>query len=77
MLCSSLHTWAQAAGAKRLAVDSLRSFADRGVVRPQFISTLLQTHLQAHPGYYGEMVWILMMMEQWLRQHAPRYRADA
>jgi asparagine synthase (glutamine-hydrolysing) len=62
---------------KRLAVDSLRSFGDRGVVRPQFINTLLQTHLQAHPGYYGEMVWILMMMEQWLRQHAPRYRADA
>jgi asparagine synthase (glutamine-hydrolysing) len=62
---------------KRLAVDSLRSFADRGVVRPQFISTLLQTHLQAHPGYYGEMVWILMMMEQWLRQHAPQYKADA
>ena len=62
---------------KQLAVDSLRSFAGRGVVRPEFIKTLLGTYLQAHPGYYGEMVWILMMMEQWLRQHAPRYRVDA
>ena len=26
------------------------------------------------PGYYGEMVWILMMLEQWLRQHAPGQR---
>ena len=21
------------------------------------------------PGYYGEMVWMLMMLEQWLRAH--------
>jgi hypothetical protein len=21
----------------------------------------------AHPGYHGEMVWILVMLEQWLR----------
>ena len=60
-------------GLKQLAVDSLRSFAGRGIVRPEFIDTLLHTHLPAHPGYYGEMVWILMMLEQWIRQHAPNY----
>ncbi len=65
------------AGLKQLAVDSLRSFAGRGVVRPEFIDTLLRTHLPAHPGYYGEMVWIIMMLEQWLQRHAPDYKADA
>ena len=64
-------------GLKQLAVESLRSFAGRGIVRPEFIDTLLHTHLPAHPGYYGEMVWILMMLEQWLQRHAPRYVADA
>ena len=64
-------------GLKQLAVESLRSFAGRGIVRPEFIDTLLNTHLPAHPGYYGEMVWILMMLEQWLQRHAPRYVADA
>jgi asparagine synthase (glutamine-hydrolysing) len=34
----------------------------------------LQTLLPAHPGYYGEMIWILMMMEQWLQHHAPDWR---
>ena len=24
-----------------------------------------------HPGYYGEMIWISMMLEQWLRAQAP------
>jgi len=56
---------------RRLASDSLHSLGTRGIVRPEFIRTLLQEHLPAHPGYYGEMVWILMMLEQWLRFHAP------
>ncbi|GMV45415.1 MAG: asparagine synthetase B [Pseudomonadota bacterium] len=56
-------------GLKRLATDSLHSIAGRGVVRRDFVETLLAQHLPAHPGYYGEMVWILMMLEQWLRRH--------
>jgi asparagine synthase (glutamine-hydrolysing) len=62
------------AGLKRLAEESVRGLADRGVVRHEFLDTLLAEHLPAHPGYYGEMVWIMMMMEQWMRQHAPQYR---
>ncbi len=58
---------------RALAEDSVRSFATRGVVRPAFVSALFDQHLHQHPGYYGEMVWILMMLEQWLRAHAPRY----
>jgi asparagine synthase (glutamine-hydrolysing) len=58
-----------------LATDSLASFATRGVVRPEFIGRLTGELLPAHPGYYGELVWILMMLEQWLRRHAPGWRA--
>jgi asparagine synthase (glutamine-hydrolysing) len=36
-------------------------------VRASFIDRLLRELLPGHPGYYGEMIWILMMMEQWLR----------
>jgi asparagine synthase (glutamine-hydrolysing) len=56
-------------GLRRFATDSLQSLAGRGIVRPEFIATLLKEHLPAHPGYYGEMVWILMMLEQWLAGH--------
>jgi len=52
---------------KELAEDSLHSLARRGIVRADFIDTLLTEHLPAHPGYYGEMVWILTMLEQWLQ----------
>ena len=46
------------------------------MVRPEFVRQLLDELLPAHPGYYGEMVWILMMLEQWLRGHAPDWRFD-
>ena len=61
------------AGLRRLATDSLASLATRGIVEPAFIRRLVDELLPAHPGYYGEMVWILMMLEQWLQQHAPNY----
>jgi len=56
-------------GLKRLAEESLRSLAGRGIVRIDFIEKLFAEHLPEHPGYYGEMVWILMMLEQWIRGH--------
>lgn len=56
-------------GLRKLAADALASFKERGIVRPGFVDELLAVHLPSHPGYYGEMVWILMMMEFWMRAH--------
>ena len=60
-----------------LATDSIRSFATRGIVRPAFVDDLLKTHLPSHPHYYGTLVWIMMMAEQWMRVHAPNYKLRA
>ncbi|MCL4739874.1 MAG: asparagine synthase [Burkholderiaceae bacterium] len=54
---------------KAFATDSLQSLATRGIVQPAFVRPLIEQHLPAHPGYYGEMVWILLMLEQWMRVH--------
>jgi asparagine synthase (glutamine-hydrolysing) len=54
----------------RLAADALRALARRGIVRGDFIDTLLSTHLAEHPSYYGELIWVLMVLEFWLRDHA-------
>ncbi len=64
------------AGLKALATDSLRGLGERGIVRREFTTELIDTLLPQHPGYYGEMVWILMMLEQWLLHHAPDYRVE-
>lgn len=68
-------TWALShAPLRALATDSLHSLAQRGLVRADFVKPLLEDLLPQHPGYYGEMVWILMMLEQWLRHHRTGFR---
>ncbi|MFI5445922.1 asparagine synthetase B family protein [Polaromonas sp. UC242_47] len=62
---------------KALAADSLHSLAQRGVVRADFVQTLLTQRLPEHPAYFGEMVWILMMLEQWLAAKAPGFSVPA
>ena len=62
---------------RELATDSIRSFATRGIVRPAFVDDLVKTHLPSHPHYYGTLVWIMMMAEQWMRVHAPNYKLRA
>lgn len=63
--------WIQGNRALReLASDSLSSLKNREIVRPDFIDTLLNKHLPTHPGFYGTMVWLLMMLEHWYKYHA-------
>jgi asparagine synthase (glutamine-hydrolysing) len=61
---------------KKLARDSLDSLAERGVVRADFVHTLMTQRLAEHPGYFGEMVWILMMLSQWLSAKAPGFHVS-
>ena len=54
---------------RELAFDSLADLKRRDIVRPAFIDDLTSVHVQTHATYYGTMVWILMMLEQWFSQH--------
>jgi asparagine synthase (glutamine-hydrolysing) len=51
-----------------LAEDSMRGLVERGVLRAEFVNSLFARYLREHPGYYGEMVWISMMLEQWFKR---------
>ena len=49
------------------AAESIEHLKGRGIVRRAFLRSLLSVRIAEHPGYYGEMVWILMMLSSWLR----------
>lgn len=49
-----------------LAHTSLQALVGRGLIRKSLIDDLFSRRLEEHAGYYGEMVWILMMLELWL-----------
>jgi asparagine synthase (glutamine-hydrolysing) len=54
---------------RQLALESLSDLKRRDIVRAEFIDQLTGVHVKSHADYYGTMVWILMMLEQWLKQH--------
>jgi asparagine synthase (glutamine-hydrolysing) len=54
----------------QLAGDSLASLRRRGIFRKELFDTLMTDRLRDHPGYYGTLVWVLMMLELWFEAHA-------
>ncbi len=54
---------------RELAHDSLASFKHRGYMQPAYVDHLLYLHQASHATYYGVMIWIVMMLETWLREH--------
>ena len=55
-------------GLQELAHDNLSSFRQRGIMNGDFLDELLTLHDSSHAGYYGEMVWLLVMLELWLSE---------
>jgi asparagine synthase (glutamine-hydrolysing) len=54
---------------RQLAGDSLASLRRRDLVRPDYIDELQRLHREEHAPYFGEFIWVLMMLEQWLAAH--------
>ena len=54
-----------------LARDSLESLAGRGYFRPEFLREALRLHREGHASFYGELVWILTVLELWLQRNVP------
>ena len=61
-------------GLQRLADDCLASMSERGFFRRQFLYEAQRLHRDGHASYYGELVWILMVLELWLQAHYPNAR---
>ena len=49
-----------------LAYDSLDALKRRGFLRAEYLTGLVERHRSEHADYYGVMIWVLMMLEQWM-----------
>ena len=54
---------------RELTNDSLIGLRNRGIIRASYIDRLLDAHRSEHADYYGVMIWVMMMLEQWLSAH--------
>lgn len=55
---------------RSLAFDSLGGLKSRRIIRADFIDDLRDHKISEHPNYYGGLVWLLMILEQWLEQNS-------
>nr|WP_238985371.1 asparagine synthase C-terminal domain-containing protein [Nitrosococcus halophilus] len=60
---------AEHAPLRELAYESLLCLKKRPYFRPGFLERAIDLHRTGHAAYYGELVWILMMLELWLQAH--------
>jgi asparagine synthase (glutamine-hydrolysing) len=50
-----------------LVGDSLSSFKQRGWIQPAYLDHMLAMQRGQHASYYGVMIWVMTMLEQWLQ----------
>ncbi|MEZ5586321.1 MAG: asparagine synthase-related protein [Sedimenticolaceae bacterium] len=53
-------------GLQELAMDNLSRMKRRRYIQAGFIDEIIALHREQHAGYYGEFIWVLMMLELWL-----------
>lgn len=51
-----------------LTVQSLNQLKGRNIVKAEFIDEALKIYQSGHSGYYGELIWIMVILELWLEQ---------
>ena len=52
---------------KELAYDSINSLKKRPYFKETFLDHAIKMHKSVHAAYYGELIWILMMLELWFQ----------
>ena len=52
---------------KELAYDSINSLKKRPYFKSEFLDHTIKMHQSIHAAYYGELIWILMMLELWFQ----------
>jgi asparagine synthase (glutamine-hydrolysing) len=52
---------------REIAHESLATFRERGLIKPGYLDRLLHQHQATHATYFGVMIWIIIMLEHWLR----------
>lgn len=51
---------------RELVQDSLAAFEHRHILQPAYLKELRRQHQEGHATYYGVMIWVVVMLEQWL-----------
>jgi asparagine synthase (glutamine-hydrolysing) len=49
--------------------SNLSDLQARRIIQPAFLDRLLHLHSSEDARYYGVMIWVLAMLEEWMKKH--------
>ena len=49
--------------------DTISALRQRGIFQLEYLNDVVTLHRTGHASYHGDQVWILMVLELWLRAH--------
>ncbi|MFA5631098.1 MAG: asparagine synthase-related protein [Porticoccaceae bacterium] len=61
---------------QELAYDCIVALKARAIFKPDFLEQAIALHRDGHAPYYGELIWILMSLELWLKIKLPDYHYE-
>lgn len=53
---------------QEIVLDNLLAFKKRKIVKDSLVDSVLDAHQSVHASYYGELIWIMVVLELWLQQ---------
>lgn len=54
---------------RAFAYDALSRLEERDIFKPSFIAEVKAATESEHAAYHGTMIWVMMMLEEWLHAH--------
>ncbi|WJG10456.1 asparagine synthase-related protein [Aliiglaciecola sp. LCG003] len=63
------------AALKELTITTLNQFKQRNIVNASLIEQAMDAHNSVHTGYFGELIWIMVVLELWLQKEAADFSA--
>ncbi|WP_241264309.1 asparagine synthetase B family protein [Bowmanella dokdonensis] len=54
---------------RTLSLEMLQRFRERHILSDSLIDQVLEAHKTVHASYYGELIWIIVVLELWLQKH--------
>ena len=60
---------------RSITLECLENLKARNIIKESLINEALQAHENVHAGYYGELIWIMVIFELWMQGNADNVAA--
>ena len=55
---------------REIAYDNILKLKSRNIFNAEFLDKSINLHKEGHAAYFGELIWILTVLELWMSEHS-------